>query len=764
MAKHLKIMTFTYLLLLLCRSGHAYELQSHRVMSLNAARASVLGTDTKMQQLGLLPIAWPTQRFLSSPSTDTVTRQCIHGTAMTVWDLIGCGAQFEDVPSNRSFNHFYDPWNDMPLTIPVFGQMGSRSPDWALEDRGAINGQDNSYGDARKSFVEALTTTNNTSRAAAWGRTFQSLGQVIHHLQDMGQPQHVRNDDHCDNEFICRLLLAYKPSRYERYATQRNSVITSVSGTADGYSIYPTLQKSLLLPRDFWMAPNGIAGYTNQHYVSAGTNFTVLRGGSAPGSVYPLPLPDDSKSETVPVQAAYSALRKPIPDSIADFCKNNDCNLTLVPTRDGLPRAATLSIFDQDLTTDRAKVTLFNDFTGANFQVDRVYSLNALNFDAAFPDLITRATAYSAGLLNYFFRGQLSIELPAAGVYGIGDLSTAQGCLADCGFRSLRLKVTNVTPGKEAIGKGKLWAVAKFHRNNCFTLDRSGQYGAEGNDWVGRRCRDEVENIAISAPITITAGIAITPTEYTFNFSTSQIPFSATDLYLQAVFQGDLGAESGNAVAVGTSDIMEPTFWSVDNHMDYRIRFKTTECNIGDAAVTNVGGVGTANNMGFGLRFENAASDQVTGTVANGEHAVVAYLTSNPRISWHFHDNIDWSSDEVQSASRDQMEVETGVLLPSLYVRRRNGFEGGATDFGLSFTGAVFADDNCPWSDDAVFSIINDLPASGAPMKSVTVNLSGVDSVAPAPDAELRPRDQRPRAKSSQHRAVNAPQPGSGGN
>jgi hypothetical protein len=762
MLKHLTLITLTSLFLALCRSGHAYELQSHRVMSLNAAQASVLGSGTKMQQLGLLPIGWPTQRFLSSPSTDTVTQQCIHGTAMTVWDLIGCGAQFEDVPGGRSFNHFYDPWNDRPLSVGGI-QFGSRSPDWALEDRGAINGQDNSYSDARRSFVEALTTTNNTSRAAAWGRTFQSLGQVIHHLQDMGQPQHVRNDDHCDKS-VCRPLLAYKPSRYERYATQRNSVVSSISSTADGYSIYPTLQKSLLLPRDFWMAPNGIAGYTNQRYVSAGTNFTVLKGVSAPGSVYPLPLPDDSKSETLPVQAAYSALRKPIPDSIADFCKNNDCNLTLVPTRDGLSRAATLSIFDQDLTANRTQVTLFNDLTGANFQVDRVYSLNALNFDAAFPDLISRATAYSAGLLNYFFRGQLGISLPDAGVFSIGDLSTAQGCLADCGFRSVRLKVANLTPGNESIGKGKLWAVAKFHRNNCFSLDRSGQYGAEGNDWLGRHCRDDAENIVISSPINITAGIPTTSIEYAFDFRANQIPFSATDLYLQVMFQGDLGAESGNAVAVGTSDIMEPTFWTLENDEDYQIWFKTTECNIADATVTYVGGVGTANNRGFGLRFESATNDQVTGSVANGEYAVVAYLTSSPTVWWHFHDNINWFSDQVESTSRDQMDVETGVLRPSSYWRKRNDFEGGQADFGTSYTGAVFADDNCPWNDDVVFSIIDDLPASAAPMKSVTVNLAGVDGMVLTPGVEFRPFDQQPRMRSSQRRAVNAPLRANGGN
>jgi hypothetical protein len=728
--KHLAIITFISLQIALSHSANAYELGNHRVMSMSAARASVLGKGSKMQELGLLSIESPKQLFMSSPATDKVTLNCLHGVPMTVMDLIGCGAQFEDVPGTRSFNHFYDPQNDRPLTVLGTSWSWNKSSDWALEDRGAIDGQENSYSDARKSFIEALTTTNNTARGVAWGKTFQSLGQVIHHLQDMAQPQHVRNDNHC-SEWYC--LVFYNPSRYERYATQQDRIVTGLSGSVDGYSIYPALQKSLLLPRDFWMAPNGIAGYTNQHYISAGTNFTVRKGASAPGSTYPRPLPDDSKSETLPVQAAYNASGKPIPNSLADFCKNNDCNLTLVPTTDALPRAATLSIFDQDLTSKRTEVTLFNDLTSANFQVDRVYSLNALNFDAAFPDLIPRATAYSAGLLNYFFRGQLGISLPDAGAFSIGDLSTAQGCLVDCGFRSVRLKVVNLTPGNEAIGKGKLWAVAKFHRNSCFTLDRSGQYGAVGNDWLGRHCRDDTENIVVSAPLNLASGIPTDPIEYAFEFSASQIPFSATDLYLQVVFQGDLGAESGNAVAVGTSDVMEPTFWTIENDSDYQIRWSlldTGSCEAEKAAVTYVGGVGIGNPNSFGFRFETSEKYQVVGSVANGEYAVIAYLTSSPLIWWRTYtsdrDEVSYI-DAFEVTSRDQMNLETGVLEPSLYTYSRGGFIGAQAGFGVSYSGIFITDDNCQYpQDDAMFEMTKAFVPFITTMKSVTVNISGV--------------------------------------
>ena len=86
--------------------------------------------------------------------------------------------------------------------------MGNRSPlrknpsDWALEDTQDL-GADQlfSFKDARRYFFEALSGTgffgqSASGRAANFGLMFQSLGHVIHHIQDMAQPQHVKNEAH----------------------------------------------------------------------------------------------------------------------------------------------------------------------------------------------------------------------------------------------------------------------------------------------------------------------------------------------------------------------------------------------------------------------------------------------------------------------------------------------------------------------------------------------------------------------------------------
>ena len=57
-------------------------------------------------------------------------------------------------------------------------------------------------------------------------------------------------------------------------------------------------------------------------------------------------------------------------------------------------RASTLSIFDQDLAP----------------KGKRLFALNRFNFNAAYPHLIPKAVGYSAGLIDYFFRGRLETE------------------------------------------------------------------------------------------------------------------------------------------------------------------------------------------------------------------------------------------------------------------------------------------------------------------------------------------------------------------
>ena len=61
--------------------------------------------------------------------------------------------------------------------------------------------------------------------------------------------------------------------------------------------------------------------------------------------------------------------------------------------------------------------------------------------------LVPRAVAYSAGLIDYFFRGQMYVAPGAEGIYSLLDHGDpGSNCKDSCGFTKVKLKVANATP------------------------------------------------------------------------------------------------------------------------------------------------------------------------------------------------------------------------------------------------------------------------------------------------------------------------------
>ena len=170
--------------LLCCIHAMGYEQETHVKLSEEAAKASVLykSDANVLSNLGLKPIDDRSQRFSNSKNE-----------FKTINELIQDGGNFED-NFPRSTNHFFNPVNSQALSL-FGGQVGNPSPDWALEDKGQIvggmvlGGQEYSYRDGRLYFYLALTSSSSVERDKRWGQMFQTLGQVIHHIQDMAQPQ-----------------------------------------------------------------------------------------------------------------------------------------------------------------------------------------------------------------------------------------------------------------------------------------------------------------------------------------------------------------------------------------------------------------------------------------------------------------------------------------------------------------------------------------------------------------------------------------------
>src|SRR5690606_14585558 len=94
--------------------------------------------------------------------------------------------------------------------------------------------------DAREAMYRALTGRARDGREVAptqaernkyWATTFRALGDVVHLVQDMGQPQHTRNDPHLG----CYLLLAGEASVYEKYIESR--ALGLAYGTPKGQTV-----------------------------------------------------------------------------------------------------------------------------------------------------------------------------------------------------------------------------------------------------------------------------------------------------------------------------------------------------------------------------------------------------------------------------------------------------------------------------------------------------------------------------------------------
>jgi hypothetical protein len=369
-----------FLLTMLVRGALAYETETHRALSGAAVDSSVLASpDGSMVDLGLKGITDTSQTFPDSSGEPKIVR-----------DLIRDGARFEDnFPRPR--NHFYDPVNNRPLTILGF-PVGSTSPDWAIDGTGDPDTTKFSFKAAREYMFKALTDPSESFRRKQFGLLFQSLGQVIHHPQDMAQPQHVRNDPHLDNLSLFGLdnINPFaNPSAYEKW-TDINDVRDALPFA--GYSpTYPSSDPTTFnTARKLWHTPDGkgIADFTNRNFVSAGTNF------DKPG-LFPTPDFNNVTSTSSDIQqlcaGAQPACNNPGLTGTMFFFGNTVVDL-YTGALENNPRASTLSVFDADLQK-----------AGKPF----IFTLNRFNFTAAHSFLVPRAVGYSAGMINYFFRGKI---------------------------------------------------------------------------------------------------------------------------------------------------------------------------------------------------------------------------------------------------------------------------------------------------------------------------------------------------------------------
>ncbi len=504
----------------------------------------------------------------------------------TVKEWISEGAYHEDDGSKwqlatgqaRSYNHFHNPLKQYPWTdaglddwiaLPPFHTVGESSIIWAQDSDTQKNsvGGDWSWQNVRLLYYYALTAQTDTDRQKYFANTFDGLGHQMHLIQDASQPDHVRNDAHPldGGGYVMGLETWAKKNPGIINGFAANPVMPNVSFNVT-YGGYPNFVPiAQLIDTDQYDGTNpstsvaqGLAEYTNANFFSLGTIFPSERFSTNDRHYFPFP------KEASTDMADYLSGSKPT-ETFTDKDGITKTGVWISKVRDG----EGIHFFLRPGYYSRALYKISGD---SELFLSTFFLDEACHHDYA-ALLIPRAVGYSAGLLNYFFRGTIEITPPAQYVYSITDGSKTYPFTAKDGngnsfdlqeqqFTKIKAKLRNTTPN-EAMQSGTIIAIAKYKKRTSYQPDLT----ADPPDM------DKIEpnfTYSVSAPIPLTdenlASMNASPTEFAFDFSSNPIPAGITDLYLQVVFKGTLGNEKDSAIAVGWKDLMEPThhvYWNL---------------------------------------------------------------------------------------------------------------------------------------------------------------------------------------------------------
>ncbi|HYC91495.1 MAG TPA: hypothetical protein VEO54_19910, partial [Thermoanaerobaculia bacterium] len=300
--------------------------------------------------------------------------------------LVAQGSWDQDAGLN-ALNHFYDPTAGAGLSVPVAGclNVGQSARVWA-----AVGvGNPNSTPAARTYLAQALMLQNKAARKEALGRAFSALGHSIHLVQDMAQPEHTRNDQHLiGSEWL--FDDAPEASLYEEWALTH-----LVPPAAVSYDGYPNVSLPSTLDYFGDGLSRGLAEFANANYVTQDTNYD-----------------DEMRAGRCYYHPAAPRLDAAVPrtqivdEAVRDAAGNTFTVTVIERIYTSFPRDFYQPTSDTDPNhTFHSAVDLeTREITGPKFSLaDQSYLSRAAL-------LIPRAVGYSAGYLDHFFRGSISVQ------------------------------------------------------------------------------------------------------------------------------------------------------------------------------------------------------------------------------------------------------------------------------------------------------------------------------------------------------------------
>ena len=309
----------------------------------------------------------------------------------------------KDLPTS----HYHNPYTNKGLT------EGGITIGVSAYDR--ANDLTNYWGwkKARENFYTGLTSTEKVWRDLSLAHSFKALGHVMHLIQDMGVPAHTRDDMHM-----------IEP--YESYTEDK------IKGLNYNQIPFPYWNVSISpnAPKQFWDLDSykggvpydsgyiGLSEYTHANFLSKDTIFKD----------FPHPARENTNYYDFGL-LPYTVITTP----------GNINHNTFYITGYGKQHLAALKYFGEELWN-------------LPIPLPRVYQLT-LHLDNRCHEeyaqyLLPRTVGYSAGLLDYFFRGKLQVA--AVPIFYKNTIYY------------LRVKIKNMTPTGETMQNGQFTLTYRY--------------------------------------------------------------------------------------------------------------------------------------------------------------------------------------------------------------------------------------------------------------------------------------------------------------
>jgi hypothetical protein len=319
-----------------------------------------------------------------------VEEQIKFGDSKKVCSWIGGGGVTEDrppgffqIPYLRSTNHFHDPISNQGFGGFIFGVLfnGESSIQWSQRPIGGQSpGGHYSWFDIRDYYNKALTSAVKTDRDKYFAETFRGLGQIMHLVQDISVPDHARNQFHVGYHYE-KFVLRYQKEVLPEYKGKFKSLLASPfqfdQSLLNVKSPLAPIPFANLFDSEKYTGSNpgdtlnnnlGLSEYTNANFFS---DLTIFKNYSHPKKENTNAILKEEEAEDGEIDRKYY---------ISGYQSENLALYSYIANpAPELPGEWKYTLDD----------TVHKDYASK---------------------LIPRAVGYSAGLLNYFFRGKLGVE------------------------------------------------------------------------------------------------------------------------------------------------------------------------------------------------------------------------------------------------------------------------------------------------------------------------------------------------------------------